>query len=98
MRTDRRDEANCHFSQLCEKRLKITGLINGNCTYESRSSDRTTLQIRHALGELGLWHHKLRVCVLPFGGMLTDVDGINYCLRISVVAGHESTHQVLVTH
>ena len=34
-----------------------------NYTYESRRSDRTTLQIRRALGVLDLWHHKLCVCV-----------------------------------
>ena len=31
--------------------------------YESRSSDRKTLQIRRALGVLDLWHHKQCVCV-----------------------------------
>ena len=36
--------------------------------------------------------------VTPFGGMQSDVDGINYCLRISGVAGHESIHQALVTY
>jgi hypothetical protein len=39
----------------------------------------------------------LSVSVAPFGGMQSDVDGINYCLRISEMAGRESTHQVLVT-
>jgi hypothetical protein len=72
---------------------------------EKQRSDNTTDHTRSwRVGPLAPQILCVCVCVCvclsvtPFGGMQSDVDGINYCLRISGVAGHESIHQVLVTH